>query len=86
MSAAGIEQLVGSGHFQPDDDIPYALRTFGAVFVEVGVDPELGLVRLRRVVGRYSVGRDRQPAHRPRADGRRDRVGVGQGHARGQPP
>ncbi len=57
MSAAGIEQLVGSGHFQPDDDIPYALRTFGAVFVEVGVDPELGLVRLRRVVGRYSVGR-----------------------------
>ena len=57
MSAAGIEQLVGSGHFQPDDDIPYALRTFGAVFVEVGVDAELGLVRLRRVVGRYSVGR-----------------------------
>ena len=57
MSAAGIDQLVGSGHFQPDDDIPYALRTFGAVFVEVGVDPELGLVRLRRVVGRYSVGR-----------------------------
>jgi xanthine dehydrogenase YagR molybdenum-binding subunit len=57
MRAAGIEQLVGSGHFQPDDDIPYALRTFGAVFVEVGVDAELGLVRLRRVVGRYSVGR-----------------------------
>jgi xanthine dehydrogenase YagR molybdenum-binding subunit len=57
MSAAGIEQLVGNGHFQPDDDIPYALRTFGAVFVEVGVDPELGLVRLRRAVGRYSVGR-----------------------------
>jgi xanthine dehydrogenase YagR molybdenum-binding subunit len=57
MRAAGIEQLVGSGHFQPDDEIPYALRTFGAVFVEVGVDAELGLVRLRRVVGRYSVGR-----------------------------
>ena len=57
MSAARIEQLVGSGHFQPDDDIPFALRTFGAVFVEVGVDAELGLVRLRRVVGRYSVGR-----------------------------
>jgi xanthine dehydrogenase YagR molybdenum-binding subunit len=27
------------------------------VFVEVGVDPELGLLRLRRVVGSYSAGR-----------------------------
>ena len=68
MSAAGIEQLVGSGHFQPDDDIPYALRTFGAVFVEVGVDPELGLVRLRRVVGRYSVGRVVNPHGRSGTD------------------
>ena len=36
---------------------PYAMRTFGAVFVEVGVDPELGLLRLRRAVGSYSAGR-----------------------------
>jgi xanthine dehydrogenase YagR molybdenum-binding subunit len=57
MSVAGIDELVGSGHFQPDNDIPYALHTFGAVFVEVAVDAELGLVRLRRAVGRYSVGR-----------------------------
>lgn len=34
----------------------YAMGTFGAIFVEVGVDPELGLVRLRRAVGAYSVG------------------------------
>jgi xanthine dehydrogenase YagR molybdenum-binding subunit len=27
------------------------------VFVEVGVDPELGLLRLRRAVGSYSAGR-----------------------------
>ena len=33
------------------------MRTFGAVFVEVAVDPELGLLRLRRVVGSYSAGR-----------------------------
>jgi xanthine dehydrogenase YagR molybdenum-binding subunit len=57
MSAAGLDQLVGAGSFAPDRDSPYAMHTFGAVFVEVGVDPELGLVRLRRVVGRYSVGR-----------------------------
>jgi xanthine dehydrogenase YagR molybdenum-binding subunit len=57
MNAAGLQQLVGDGSFNPDREGPYALHTFGAVFMEVGVDPELGLVRLRRAVGRYSVGR-----------------------------
>lgn len=33
------------------------MRTFGAVFLEVGIDPMLGLLRLRRVVGSYSAGR-----------------------------
>ncbi len=56
MSAAGIEEMVGVGSFSPDDS-PYALQTFGAIFVEVGFDPELGIIRLRRAVGRYSVGR-----------------------------
>jgi xanthine dehydrogenase YagR molybdenum-binding subunit len=57
MGAAGLEELVGVGSFAPGEDDRYALHTFGAVFVEVGVDAELGLVRLRRAVGRYSVGR-----------------------------
>jgi xanthine dehydrogenase YagR molybdenum-binding subunit len=57
MGAAGLEQLVGVGSFAPEQDGAYALHTFGAVFVEVAVDPELGLLRLRRVAGRYSVGR-----------------------------
>jgi xanthine dehydrogenase YagR molybdenum-binding subunit len=35
----------------------YAMGVWGAVFVEVAVDPELGLVRLRRMVGSYSAGR-----------------------------
>jgi xanthine dehydrogenase YagR molybdenum-binding subunit len=56
MSSAGIEELVGVGSFTPEDS-PYAINTFGAIFVEVGFDPELGIVRLRRAVGRYSVGR-----------------------------
>ena len=34
-----------------------ATRTFGVVFVEVGVDKALGIVRLRRATGVYSVGR-----------------------------
>jgi xanthine dehydrogenase YagR molybdenum-binding subunit len=56
MSSAGIEELVGTGSFSPEES-PYALHTFGAIFVEVGFDPELGIIRLRRAVGRYSVGR-----------------------------
>lgn len=57
MRSAGLDELVGEGSFAPDQNSPYAMQTFGAVFVEVGVDPELGLLRLRRVVGRYSAGR-----------------------------
>jgi xanthine dehydrogenase YagR molybdenum-binding subunit len=57
MGAAGLEELIGVGSFSPGNADRYAFHTFGAVFVEVGVDPELGLVRLRRAVGRYSVGR-----------------------------
>jgi xanthine dehydrogenase YagR molybdenum-binding subunit len=33
------------------------MRSYGAVFVEVAVDPELGLVRMRRCVAGYSAGR-----------------------------
>jgi xanthine dehydrogenase YagR molybdenum-binding subunit len=56
MRSAGIDELVGVGSFSPDES-PYALHTFGAIFVEVGFDPELGIIRLRRAIGRYSVGR-----------------------------
>lgn len=35
----------------------YAMKTWGALFVEVGVDPEFGIMRLRRAVGVYSAGR-----------------------------
>jgi xanthine dehydrogenase YagR molybdenum-binding subunit len=57
MRNAELDELAGEGSFAPEQDSQYAMQTFGAVFVEVGVDPELGLLRLRRVVGRYSVGR-----------------------------
>jgi len=58
MGEAGESEIVGTGTFDPTRHAAdYSMRTFGAVFVEVGVDPELGLLRLRRVVGSYSVGR-----------------------------
>jgi xanthine dehydrogenase YagR molybdenum-binding subunit len=35
----------------------YSMHAFGAVFAEVAVDPDLGTVRVRRVVGAYGAGR-----------------------------
>jgi xanthine dehydrogenase YagR molybdenum-binding subunit len=35
----------------------FSMHAFGAVFVEVAVDPDLGIVRVRRAVGAYGVGR-----------------------------
>jgi xanthine dehydrogenase YagR molybdenum-binding subunit len=58
MGQAGESEILGLGAFDPaQQGAGYSMRTFGAVFVEVAVDPELGLLRLRRVVGSYSVGR-----------------------------
>src|SRR6185437_1992192 len=63
LRAAGIDKLVGAGHFTLPGDAemsdggegtPFAMRTWGAIFVEIGVDADFGLLRLRRAVGVYS--------------------------------
>jgi xanthine dehydrogenase YagR molybdenum-binding subunit len=35
----------------------FSMHAFGAVFAEVSVDPDLGIVRVRRAVGAYGCGR-----------------------------
>jgi xanthine dehydrogenase YagR molybdenum-binding subunit len=35
----------------------YSMHAFGSVFAEVAVDPEFGLIRVRRLVGAYGAGR-----------------------------
>ena len=65
---------------------PYAMRTWGVIFVEVGVDPDFGILRLRRAVGVYSAGPHRQRAHGAGADDRRDHLGLGQGDDGGERP
>jgi xanthine dehydrogenase YagR molybdenum-binding subunit len=45
----------------PPLDTPHGLLTFGAQFVEVAVDPELGLVRMRRMLGVFAPGRVLNP-------------------------
>ena len=66
LDRAGIDELVGEGTFdlpggsqfnQDGEGTPCAIRTWGVIFTEVGVDPDFGLLRLRRAVGVYSAGR-----------------------------
>ncbi len=66
MRKVGVSDITGEATFKlpkgvpfnaDGADTPYAMRTWGAVFVEIGVDPDFGILRLRRVVGSYSAGR-----------------------------
>jgi xanthine dehydrogenase YagR molybdenum-binding subunit len=51
-----------SGSWSPPPlDAPLGLLTFGAQFAEVAVDPDLGLVRVRRMVGAFAPGRVLNP-------------------------
>ncbi len=45
----------------PPLDTPRGLLTFGAQFAEVAVDPDLGLVRVRRMLGVFAPGRVLNP-------------------------
>jgi xanthine dehydrogenase YagR molybdenum-binding subunit len=45
----------------PPLDTPHGLLTFGAQFAEVAVDPELGLVRVRRMLGAFAPGKVLNP-------------------------
>jgi xanthine dehydrogenase YagR molybdenum-binding subunit len=43
---------------KPGDEAQrFSMNSFGAVFVEVAVDPDLGETRVRRIVGAYGAGR-----------------------------
>lgn len=45
----------------PPHDAPLGLLTFGAQFAEVAVDPDLGLARVRRMIGAFAPGRVLNP-------------------------
>jgi xanthine dehydrogenase YagR molybdenum-binding subunit len=54
-SAAHVIEAQGNSK-AGDETKRYSMHSFGAVFTEVHVDPELGLVRVPRVVAAYGVG------------------------------
>jgi xanthine dehydrogenase YagR molybdenum-binding subunit len=52
------EPLEATADVKPDDaGQRFSRHAFGAVFVEVTVDPDLGETRVRRIVGAYGAGR-----------------------------
>jgi xanthine dehydrogenase YagR molybdenum-binding subunit len=53
----GADVKVHSEAAPGDEKKQYAMHAFGAVFVEVHVDADLGTVRVPRVVGVYGVGK-----------------------------
>lgn len=59
LTRNGLATLSTDGDYNPVEEAngPKAIFSFSAVFAEVRVDPEFGLVRLNRCVGAYDAGR-----------------------------
>ena len=55
----GLPEVVGESDYAPVEESagPKATFSFAAVFAEVRVDPDLGIVRLNRFTGAYDAGR-----------------------------
>ena len=63
LHAAGLSELSADGDTKPGDEKEhFASYSFGAVFAEVRVDPDLATIRVPRIVGAYDAGRIVNPA------------------------
>ena len=62
LARHGGSPIEGKADSKPGDETQqYAMHAFGAVFVEVRVDPDLGAIRVSKVVGAYGAGRVLNP-------------------------
>jgi xanthine dehydrogenase YagR molybdenum-binding subunit len=59
LARAGVEEIDGPGKSEADPaaQSAYSMHAHGAVFAEVKVDPELGQIRVTRLVGAFAAGR-----------------------------
>jgi xanthine dehydrogenase YagR molybdenum-binding subunit len=54
----GLDRIEASADAEPGDESErFSSYAFGAVFVEVRIDPDLGIIRVPRIIGAYDVGR-----------------------------
>lgn len=58
LSRAGLASIEGNGNCGPNPAAQsYSMHSHGAVFAEVKVDPDLGQIRVTRLVGAFAAGR-----------------------------
>jgi xanthine dehydrogenase YagR molybdenum-binding subunit len=71
LRRAGLTELSCDGHFDPGgagkvrsgdperdrQEGPRSMHSFGAIFAKVAVDPDLGLIRVRKLTGVYACGK-----------------------------
>jgi xanthine dehydrogenase YagR molybdenum-binding subunit len=59
LKRAGLTQIEarGQGAADPAAQAGYAMHAHGAVFAEVKVDPDLGQIRVTRLIGAFAAGR-----------------------------
>jgi xanthine dehydrogenase YagR molybdenum-binding subunit len=59
LARAGLDMIEGTGSAAVDQAAAehYAMHAHGAVFAEVKVDPDLGQIRVTRLVGAFAAGR-----------------------------
>ena len=57
MRAGGVERIEQQATTEPEDDGKHAKFTHSAVFAEVKIDEELGVIRVTRVVSAVAAGR-----------------------------
>ena len=59
LARAGLAHIEGhgTGAADPAAQSAYAMHAHGAVFAEVKVDPDLGQIRVTRVIGAFAAGR-----------------------------
>ncbi|MEU4454511.1 xanthine dehydrogenase family protein molybdopterin-binding subunit [Nocardioides sp. NPDC023903] len=57
MARNGRTRIQATGLFSPREEATKSAWAYGAVFAEVGVDAQLGLVRVRRMLGVYDAAR-----------------------------
>ncbi len=57
MQRSGLERIEADGSAAPGEESKtFSSSAFGAVFVEVLVDPVVGMLRVPRIVGAYDIG------------------------------
>jgi xanthine dehydrogenase YagR molybdenum-binding subunit len=77
---AGGRPVSADAHAEPGEEKKRnAMHAFGAVFVEVHIDPDVGTIRVPRIVSAYGIGRvmNRKTAHSQLMGGIVWRIGMG---------